>query len=93
MGPGMRAGGDRTRGLRSARRFQRCPGAESFAPVLKVSQQVARNPGRAAELDLDLRKDPGSPFYVYPGAQLCLDPKSGHLLGLEWKHVPTCPVS
>lgn len=93
MGPGMRAGGDRTRGLRSARRFQRCPGAESFAPVLKVSQQVARNPGRAAELDLDLRKDPGAPFYVYPGAQLCLDPKSGHLLGLEWKHVPTCPVS
>lgn len=96
MGPGMRAGGHRTEDCRA----RADSGAVLARKALLLSlrfpnsvEQVARNPGRAAELDRDLGKDAGAPFYTNLGAQLCLDPKSGHLLGLEWKHVPTCPVS
>lgn len=95
MGPGMRAGGDRTGDCGARAGIGAVPVRKALLLSLRFPnsvEQVARNPGREAELDLDLGKDAGAPFYIYPGAQLCLDPKSGHLLGLEWKHVPTCPV-
>lgn len=95
MGPGMQAGGDRREDCGALARgvpaLSRCRKLGSGPVQLRGTGGEASS--RAAELNLDLGRDPGAPFYIYPRAQPCLDPKSGHLLGSEWKHVPTCPVS
>lgn len=92
MGPGMRAGGDRAEDCGARADSGAVPVQKALLPSLRFLnsvEQVTRNPGRAAELDLDLGNNTGTPFYICVGAQLLLDPKSGHLLGLEGKHVPT----